>query len=87
MKIKYKVVGWSDSETSVDLKLADGSDVTAKVPCFIIEALSLDGTMGHTFRCLNDPGFHIGDTIEGSFEVTEAAPAEPAPAPAADPTL
>ena len=87
MNIKYKILGVHETETSVDLQLADGRQVTAKVPCFVVDAISIDNTMAHSFKVPADPGFHEGDIVEVSFTVTEAAPltlTEPAPA---DPTV
>lgn len=51
-EISYKITSVSEDEIEVDAKV-DGEDVRARVMRTVIEAVSSDGSMGHTFRVAN----------------------------------
>lgn len=49
MQIKYTVSSCTQDEVTVKAIVA-GQEVDAKIPGLVVEATSVDGGMGHTFR-------------------------------------
>ena len=49
MQLNYTVVSATAEDFTVTAQVA-GQDVQAKVPGLVVEMLSVDGSMGHTFR-------------------------------------
>ncbi len=49
MQIKYTVTSCTQDEVTVKALVA-GQEVDAKIPGLVVEATSIDGGMGHTFR-------------------------------------
>lgn len=67
--IRYTVHSVAQSEISVDATVA-GQVVTAKVPATVVEMISEDGSMGHTFRFTGDASeFVEGQAVDVTFTV------------------
>ncbi len=85
MKIKYTVHSVTVSPASVTAIVA-GQEVEAKVDMLVIELVSADGGMGHTFRLMpsdleaEQEEYAVGAEVELTLAVTA-----PAPAPVAEP--
>jgi len=47
--LKYKIHSVNEDEVAAIAEI-DGVKTSVKVPCLVVEALSSDGSMGHTFK-------------------------------------
>lgn len=65
MKIRYTIHGVNIDQATVDATVA-GREVRATVPALTIEAVSADGSMGHTFRVTDYSEEDAADMVEGA---------------------
>jgi hypothetical protein len=71
MKLKYTVAGVTQDQVEVDAVVA-GQTIRAKIPAWIVEMVSEDGSMGHTFRFTGEfdaEAYVVGAEVEVSFDI------------------
>lgn len=74
--IKYFVHGVSHDEAEVDAEVAGIGVVRAKIPVLTVEAVSTDGSSGHTFRFPQPTDEDIELFVPGAeIEVSFSTPA------------
>lgn len=72
MKIRYTVSSVHLTEGEVEA-VVGGVKMTAKAPMTVVEMVSDDGTMGHTFRWMGDvKDFEAGQVVEATFKHVSA---------------
>ncbi len=77
MEIKYTVRSSSEDEVSVLATVPGLGQVTAKVPGLVVELVSEDGGMGHTYRITPEDMavakdfFTVGDHVKITFSKTK----------------
>lgn len=72
MKIRYTVASVHVTEGEVEA-VVNGVKMTAKAPMTVVEMVSEDGTMGHTFRWLGEvDAFNEGQLVEATFKPVPA---------------
>jgi hypothetical protein len=76
MQIKYTVSSCTENEVAVKATVA-GREVEAKIPGLVVELMSEDGGMGHTYRLTPDDFeaakdfFTIGEDVILTFSKPE----------------
>ena len=75
MKIEYVVATAALSKVPMQTQI-NGVDVVAEVPMAVIEAISADGTMVHTFKIMADAEAVVAQFPAGSRLTVTIEPSE-----------